>query len=412
VTDDAIVVADGPALTAWTLDGQPVGNTTVVDSPIAGLYPIAGALLSAHSNGALARWDGSWTPTVIDPGGITLTSVDIAADGSTATTVDHFGMIRSWNLADGARLVTEARFAVGEATDVAIAIDGTRVGVASSSGRVSVLDSALADEWTFSASDSPALVGDVSFDPASGGLATGLAERLSDSAFDDRVTVWDPTTQAEKFSVGGEGEDVSGCAAFYSRIRYNHDATSMAVTSHDYSVLVLDVATGSLLHEMPGATTVLDIAFSPDDDLLVASYDDGTVNVWLTSDYSVAATYRGAPGGYSAIAVMPDSATMTTIDLTGSIALVDLITGALLRTFDGATFRTPAMSLSADGALLAVPTADAGIGIWSTFSGARVATLSGHAGQVTGVEFAPTGDWLASSSSDGTVRTWSVSRSE
>jgi hypothetical protein len=203
---------------------------------------------------------------------------------------------------------------------------------------------------------------------------------------------------------------VTGCSFFYSRIRFSNDATTMATASHDFSVQVVDLATGQVLHTLPGTTTILDLAFSPDDDLLIGTYDNGMVNVWQTADYSLVASYQGAPGGYFAIAVMPDSATMAASDVTGSIRLIDLMTGQSLRTFHDATVQSSTLAMSPDGALVAAPAANGGIGIWSTGDGARVATLNGHADQVTGLAFSPTGDWLASSSLDGTARTWEVAR--
>jgi WD40 repeat protein len=410
VTDETVVVADGPSLSAWGFDGEAIAGPTATDSPIAWMQGVPGGLLSVHTDGALLRWTSATETASIRPGGIALHDVAINREGTSATTVDFFGMIVVLNAIDGTQIDSDATFASGETTGVAISIDGTKIGVSSSSGEVSVLDHVLAENWTFLASDTPETVGAVSFDPASGALATGLAERVGESAFDDTVTVWDDRQQTVRYSVGGEKEAIVGCSSFYSRIRYSNDATMMAVTSHDYSVLVLDVATGQVQRELTGTTTVLDLAFSPDDDLLVATYDDGTVNVWQTSDFALGATYKAAPGGYLAVAVMPDSATMAVTDVTGSISLVDLMTGAPLRTFADATFRTSALALTPDGALVAAPTAEAGIGIWSTASGKRVATLAGHTGPVTGLAFAPSGNWLASSSSDGTARTWTLER--
>jgi WD40 repeat protein len=211
-----------------------------------------------------------------------------------------------------------------------------------------------------------------------------------------------------RFSAGGEQEEVVGCSFFYGRIRYRADGALMAVTSHDFSVQVRDVESGELLQDLPGISTVLDVAFSPDGKHLVATYDDGTVSVWQTSDFSLAATYRAAPGGFRAIAMMPDNATMAVADILGGVALVDVMTGAPTRPFSDATFPTSTMALSADGQLLAVPAADGAIGLWATADGARVATLTGHSAEVTGLAFSSEGDTLASSSSDGTVRTWAV----
>jgi WD40 repeat protein len=411
LTDTAVVVGGDASPHAWTFDGSSIPTTAPVDSQVFWLLPYPGGLLSAHVDGAIVRWSAAMgDPAVLKPGGTVLRDVQVSADGSTVTTVDYYGSIETLRLADGMPLASDDRFAPGELTGVAVSVDGTRVGVSSSTGEVAMLDDTLADQWMFRASDAPAFVGAVSFDPASGAIATGLAQRTGESAFNDMVTVWDEEQHVARYSVGGERENVTGCSFFYSRIRFSNDATTMATASHDFSVQIVDLATGQVLHTLPGTTTILDLAFSPDDDLLVATYDNGTVSVWQTTDYSLAASYQGAPGGYFAIAVMPDSATMAASDVTGSIMLVDLMTGQPLRVFQDTGVQSSTLTMTPDGALVAAPIANGGIGIWSTGDGARIATLSGHTDQVTGLAFAPSGDWLASSSLDGTARTWDVTR--
>jgi WD40 repeat protein len=411
MSNSAVAVTEGEVMMRWAFDGQPAGAQTATDSPIVDLRPIANELVSIHADGTVARWSSDSTPpSVIREGGISIESLQMSSDGATATSVDRFGSIATWNVPDGSQITSEDRFATGEATDVAISIDGVRIGIASTSGRVTVLDQDLAPAWSFDVSESPEVVGDVTFDPSNGSVVTGLAERLSDTRFDDTVTVWDPNRQAARFSVGGESEAVLGCSVFYSRVRFNHEGTQMAVTSHDFSVLVIDTGSGVVLHELAGTTTIQDLAFTPDDDLLIATYEDGTVTVWQTTDYTSVASYRAIQGGYLAIAVLPDSATMAAADITGSISLIDLMTGAAVQPFAGTAFRTSTLAVSPDGALLAAPMADSSIGIWSVATGGLLTAVTGHAARVTGLEFAPQGGWLASSSMDGTVRTWTIER--
>ena len=133
--------------------------------------------------------------------------------------------------------------------------------------------------------------------------------------------------------------------------------------------------------------------------------------VWATSDLTQVADYRGGSGGYQAIATLPDSATMVVSDIMGAISVVDLMTGAPLRSMAGATFRSATMTISHDGAVVAAPTADAAIAFWSTQSGELLATAHGHSQMITGLAFGADGTWLVSSSTDGTARRWSLQRS-
>jgi WD40 repeat protein len=409
VIRDGVVLSDGAEVAVFTFDGTEEGISTVVESPVVSLHALDERALAVHANGAVTSWSGPLaSSTVLDPGGIALNSVHLSPDGQLLTTVNYYGLVTTWNMADGARVSSDERFATGEATSVAISRDGGHVGVVSSSGRVSVLDDELRDEWTFQLTEVPAYVGSVSFDPSSGAIATGLADRLGETSFDDAVTVWDPGLRSAMFSVGGEGEEVQGCSLFVSRIRYDDANHRMAITSHDFSVLIVDNTTGQLIHEIPGKAPILDVAFSPSGGLLVVTYDDATVDVWDMTSLSVVASYRGTQGGYLAIAMLPDNATMVAADILGSISVVDIMTGTPLTVFADSSFRTTTLALSSDGALLAAPTADAGIGVWSVPDGRRVATINGHTAETTGLAFSPEGDWLASTSRDGTARTWTL----
>jgi WD40 repeat protein len=412
ITEDGVVLLQGSTISAWSFDGQQTGTAESTGTPVARLLRFAGGVLAVHADGSLVRWPAdSWSPTNIRPGGITLEHVEVDRSGSRVTTVDFFGAIEVWSTLDGTSIGSDRRFAIGETTSVTISGDGSMIGAASSSGRVVVLDDDLGERWSFDVADEPDRVDAVSFNSSGGELVTGLAQRRGEFAFDDTVTMWDPSAKAPRFSVGGEGEDVIGCSFFYSRLRFSPDGAAMAVTSHDFRVIVLDPESGSELHAFPGPTTVLDVAYTPDNELLVATYDNASVAVWSTRDYSQVASYSGPPGGYAAIAPMPDGESMIATDITGTITELDIRTGEARMTFAGSALRSTALALSSDGDVLAAPTVDGGIGLWSTVSGDQLAAAAGHTAPVTGLVFAPDGGWLASSSDDGTIRTWSVETS-
>jgi WD40 repeat protein len=409
LTDSHVAVGGAAGIDVFTLAGEPVAElATTSDRPLRHLFPLQSGFAAVHADGTVTAWDAAaWAPTPVSQDGVTIADASVDPGGSALTTVDFYGRLARWDLATGAPTVESTSFALGEATSVAVDADGLRVGVSSTSGRVAVLDRTLAEQWVFE--PAPARVDTVEFQPASDVVTTGLAERTGAEAFDDTVASWDPATGAERFHVGGESEDVAGCAFFYNRIRFTGDGSLMATTSHDFSVAIVDSDTGGLVHRVPPrSSTILDLAYTPDDDLLVATSDDAAVTVLDTSDYSVAAEYQSGMGGFLAIAMLPDSATMAVSDITGGISLVDIMTGERLMEFADAAQRTSAIAVSADGTMLAAPADDAAIGIWSVDSGARLATLTGHTAPVTDVAFAPDGSWLVSSSLDATVRAWSI----
>ncbi len=407
LTDTALVIADGPTLRAFRLDGTPIDVTPAVESAVAVLTPVPDGLVTVHADGSIVVWSADVQSAAVLGSGVTLESVTLTGDASAIVTTDRYGSITVRRTTDGAPTLAEDRFASGELTDVTVAQDG-RLAVASSLGEVTVLDEALVEQDVYRVTDDPAVVDAVSFDPVTDTIAAGLAERVSESAFDDTVRAWDSAVGSERFRTGGEAEDVSGCSFFYSRVRFSPDGATVAITSHDFTVQIVDATTGAVLQTLAGATTVLDLAFTPDGQRLIATYDDAMVRVWSTDGYTEVASYRGVQGGYYAIAAMPDGASMVAADITGAMNLIEIATGSVVLGFADATDRTFDIAVSADGAMLAAPTADGGVSLWSTADGTLLATALGHAGAVTGIAFSPTGEWLATSSNDGTVRTWSV----
>ncbi len=274
-------------------------------------------------------------PSVIDQGGVALRSIDLGSTGETLTIVDSTGRVSMLDAADGVVLHSDERFAIGEATDVAVSPDGSKIAAATSVGRVAVLDVALSEQASFLAAYAGARVDVVAFGPASGLLATGLAERRSDLAFDDTVSLRDTGELTEAFSLGGEAEDVAGCAFFFGRVQFSADGTMVAVASHDFSVVVADPATGTILHTLPGSATILDLDFGRDDETLVVTHDDATVDIWDMSDFTLTSSSRGAMGGYFAIEILPDGDTMVAIDITGTISVIDIATGEPCRPSPG-----------------------------------------------------------------------------
>ncbi len=410
VTASTVAVADGADVDVWGLDGSAIATitgSTGVD--VSRLLAIGESLVIVHADGGIDRWQlGADRSTTVDGGGIRLVDMIVDVPTDSLTTVDAVGRVVVREFGPDRLLLDSDEFAIGELTAVAIDATGTRVAVSSTIGRTTLLDESLAVSAELDATDER--IDTVEFDPVADILATGLAERVGEVAFDDTVTSWDVPNGTTRFRLGGESEDVAGCAFFYNRIRFTSDGALMATTSHDFTVSIVDATTGTLVHRLtPSTTTTLDIAFTPEDDRLVTTADDSMVRVWNTSDFSLAAEFPSATGGYLAIAILPGSTAMAVTDITGAIGLVDLVSGERLLEFDGAAERTTSLALSRDGRLLAAPATDSTIGIWSVASGARLATLTGHTAPVSDLAFAPDGSWIASTSLDATVRTWTIS---
>ena len=413
VVTDLVAIALGSRIDLVDATGATV-RSLEFDTDV-GVQRVAGAsggLFSVLTDGRVVFWSAdTWEPVVVHDGGRLLGPLDISADGGVATVTDSLGAIRVWSGTDGSDRGSTDRFEIGELTGVAIADDGT-VAAGTTVGRVVIGDGSLSEVAQLESSAEPVRVDSVAFRPGGDELATGRAQRRSDLAFDDTLTLWEVEAGAPRIRTGGEEEDVPGCAFFFHRLDYTADGSTLANAKHDRTVGIVDTATGAVTFRLPARTgSILDLAFADDDTRLVVSADDNRIEVWDTTEWSVVNTIDSTTGGYSALGVHPDGTTLVVADVTGGLAAIDLRTGEPLLAFEGLLPPRPTeIAIDPSGALVASPLPNHAVGIWSTDTGELLATLTGHTDGVSGLAFAADGSLLVSAALDGTLRSWSIDR--
>jgi WD40 repeat protein len=201
-------------------------------------------------------------------------------------------------------------------------------------------------------------------------------------------------------------------------VRFSPDGKTLAAGMQDGTVLVLDAASGNLLHRLlwhdrpvhglafsgwgkPGRTSFL----------LASGAEDGTVAVWDLK--SGLARYRftnpllGYWGyGIRSLAFSPDDSMLLTGGDQGYLSRWDLTSGEelpRLQTQHGLLF---SISFSPDGSRLASACGDGTVQLWDFRSGEPLALLQGHAYGAWSVAWTGDGKQIATSAGDGTVKIW------
>ena len=103
-----------------------------------------------------------------------------------------------------------------------------------------------------------------------------------------------------------------------------------------------------------------------------------------------------------------DGRTLVVSDLVGTVSVLDIDTGSVVRTFAGQKNRLAELAISPDGSLVASGADDNTVELWSTATGELFAQLPGHTSPVRTVAFSADGAMLASGSGDATVRLWAL----
>jgi hypothetical protein len=144
---------------------------------------------------------------------------------------------------------------------------------------------------------------------------------------------------------------------------------------------------------------------------------DGRVIAWLSSRGAVeAAPFEGDRVGAARTLLRAPDATRLALDGAGrrlalaqgqELSVVDVASGAVLRTVRGGGGRLLEVALSADGAWLAGGAVDGVVWVWGPGDAPRMIG-AGHLERVSGLAFDPGGSWLVSVGWDGVGLRWDL----
>ena len=158
-----------------------------------------------------------------------------------------------------------------------------------------------------------------------------------------------------------------------------------------------------------------DIAFSPDDRLLIRTGADGIKIYPLAQPgaaFQAAAPLRtlGNLGGirYTVCHVSANSKTLFAGDSAGTLRSFDLETGQLIGELKGHTGEIRNMAMQPRGGQLATAGSDYMIRLWDFDVVMQARDFVGHEGPVWSAAFSPDGRRVVSASADQTLRVWDV----
>ena len=194
-------------------------------------------------------------------------------------------------------------------------------------------------------------------------------------------------------------------------VSYSPDGAWIASIGVDGTAKVWEAATGNLLQTLSGEPDIFgfDIAFSPDGDLLAASWAS-QVLVWEMPGGGLRWRLPGQMSGVGSgdrLSFSPDSARLAVANMEGRPTVWDMADGRELFTLSGHEGVTDGLAYSPDGKRLATGDSAGIVKIWDAATGQEVSTLE-HGGWVHALAFSPNGKHLAAGGEDGRLVVWDI----
>jgi len=273
---------------------------------------------------------------------------------------------------------------------------------------------------------------------------------IASAGFDQVVTIWDAATQRSLTRLTGLGGPVCRLGMSFSpdgRLLAAAGGTNLLVWSTENWKIERRLEA----HSAPLGGGGYQVTFTSDGHGLAARLNSD-VRVWSTEDWRDGMTIRSAVSetasllAYSAdekvlatyndhyvvfwdaesgqqralsvekvsqplgLAFAPGGNFLAVVGASGMLRLIDVQTGATVRSVAAHKSLAQGLAFSPDGKTLATCGADQLVQLWDTASLSNIVTLRGHRSEVWSVAFSPDGETLASASKDGTVKLWNVKR--
>lgn len=219
------------------------------------------------------------------------------------------------------------------------------------------------------------------------------------------VSIWDAAS-------GTKIGDYAAQRGIIISLAFSPDGRFIASSTigKDYTFSVWEVSTRKTLKVVSGHQSVVHrLRFSPDGRHLASADTAGTLKIWNTHDYSLAASKDAHRGPIIDVAFSNDASRIATASQDARLTLWNTRTLEKVQDFDGHQGAALGVAFSPDDTCLASSGYDRTVRLWDVETGRQRIALRGHDETVWSVRFDPSGKRLLSSSFDRTAIIWDSS---
>ncbi len=196
----------------------------------------------------------------------------------------------------------------------------------------------------------------------------------------------------------------NGLALPPSDVAWTDGGRTLVVAEGD-ALLAIDARSWTPRTKIDGlGATVYAVALSADGKTAACALDDGTVPIVDLGRGVVVRTVAAHAEPVNAVAISADGKLVAAASTDQTVSLIDVDTGTKLRVLKGHGDSVTQVAFSPDHARVASGSNDGTVRLWDVASGRELKVLKGHVDGVTSIAWSPDGKLLATGAGDGVVR--------
>ncbi len=209
-----------------------------------------------------------------------------------------------------------------------------------------------------------------------------------------------------------KGQELANLPNAANLVLFTPDSKNL-ITTLDANIAVRDIATGKEVVQVKGddGTGIKSLALSLDGKTLATGLHDGTIRLLDVASGKVLKVFKEHTAEVGTMVFSSDGKFLISSAEYESLKLWDISSGKALDTADSKNGYFRSLAISPDNKSLIGGGSTGEVKLWDISAGklTEVATFKGHTNTVFSVAFSPDGSYFGSASYDTTIRFWEIS---